>query len=303
MKKIAAMVITMMLIISPNVFAHSGRTDANGGHFNRKTGEYHYHNGGSSGSSGDDYESSYTPSSKITIPKAPKSMKVGDSVSVDWDVDGISNYRYSTWSSSNERVVSVSSDGVLTAHSAGTAKISVSYDSTTKSWNVKVSPILVDGIELEQDRILLYVGESVNLTAKITPFNATNDSITWKSDNKSIAIADESGMISAVDSGIAIITATTDDGSRKSAKATVYVLADIPEENYPIGKDNDRSDITTVQVMLISIGELKGKADGVYGPKTDAAILHFSASEGLEADACSYDLYSAMLGKVALQFK
>ncbi len=26
------------------IFAHSGRTDANGGHINRKTGEYHYHN-------------------------------------------------------------------------------------------------------------------------------------------------------------------------------------------------------------------------------------------------------------------
>lgn len=29
-----------------SLMAHPGRTDANGGHFNRKTGEYHYHNGG-----------------------------------------------------------------------------------------------------------------------------------------------------------------------------------------------------------------------------------------------------------------
>ena len=28
------------------VYAHSGRTDANGGHYNRKTGVYHYHNSG-----------------------------------------------------------------------------------------------------------------------------------------------------------------------------------------------------------------------------------------------------------------
>ena len=26
-------------------FGHPGRTDANGGHYNRKTGEYHYHSG------------------------------------------------------------------------------------------------------------------------------------------------------------------------------------------------------------------------------------------------------------------
>ena len=30
------------------VYAHSGRTDANGGHYNRQTGEYHYHNNGTS---------------------------------------------------------------------------------------------------------------------------------------------------------------------------------------------------------------------------------------------------------------
>lgn len=31
------------------MFGHSGRTDKNGGHYNHKTGEYHYHNGGVSG--------------------------------------------------------------------------------------------------------------------------------------------------------------------------------------------------------------------------------------------------------------
>jgi hypothetical protein len=29
-----------------DLFSHPGRTDANGGHYNRKTGEYHYHNSG-----------------------------------------------------------------------------------------------------------------------------------------------------------------------------------------------------------------------------------------------------------------
>lgn len=41
--------IISILAMAGSVFAHSGRTDANGGHYNRKTGEYHYHNGGSSG--------------------------------------------------------------------------------------------------------------------------------------------------------------------------------------------------------------------------------------------------------------
>lgn len=39
-----------LLAVAFAALAHPGRTDANGGHYNRKTGEYHYHNGGSSSS-------------------------------------------------------------------------------------------------------------------------------------------------------------------------------------------------------------------------------------------------------------
>jgi hypothetical protein len=53
---IALAIVFTLLIFTPPSFSHSGRTDANGGHYNRKTGEYHYHNGGSS-SSGSSSES------------------------------------------------------------------------------------------------------------------------------------------------------------------------------------------------------------------------------------------------------
>ena len=42
---------TSMLLLYDSAYTHSGRTDANGGHYNRKTGEYHYHNSGRSRSS------------------------------------------------------------------------------------------------------------------------------------------------------------------------------------------------------------------------------------------------------------
>ena len=45
MKKVIIGLLLFSLIII-SVYAHSGRTDANGGHWNHKTGEYHYHSGG-----------------------------------------------------------------------------------------------------------------------------------------------------------------------------------------------------------------------------------------------------------------
>lgn len=44
MKKAFAVIFCLMLIIT-NASAHAGRTDANGGHWDRSTGEYHYHHG------------------------------------------------------------------------------------------------------------------------------------------------------------------------------------------------------------------------------------------------------------------
>ena len=50
-RKVNFAVLSVLLLMSAVLFydlahTHSGRTDANGGHYNRKTGEYHYHNSG-----------------------------------------------------------------------------------------------------------------------------------------------------------------------------------------------------------------------------------------------------------------
>lgn len=42
---VSAAILTVVVATMPGVCAHSGRTDANGGHYNRSTGEYHYHHG------------------------------------------------------------------------------------------------------------------------------------------------------------------------------------------------------------------------------------------------------------------
>lgn len=56
-------VLTISFIIS--VSAHPGRTDSNGGHYNRKTGEYHYHNGSSAGKNTGGSSDSYSYSNFV----------------------------------------------------------------------------------------------------------------------------------------------------------------------------------------------------------------------------------------------
>ncbi|MCL6097078.1 MAG: YHYH domain-containing protein [Bacteroidetes bacterium] len=52
MIKRITIVLLALFIVTTISFGHGGRTDKNGGHYNRKTGEYHYHNGGSTDSDG-----------------------------------------------------------------------------------------------------------------------------------------------------------------------------------------------------------------------------------------------------------
>jgi len=63
----------------------------------------------------------------------------------------------------------------------------------------------------------LYVGQSTELIAAITPDNATNKNVTWASSDPSVATVDTSGKVAAVAPGTATITVTTEDGGHRTS--------------------------------------------------------------------------------------
>ena len=89
----------------------------------------------------------------------------------------------------------------------------------------------VTGVSLSSDTLTLKVGESHTLTATITPHNATDQNVTWSSDNTSVATVDANGEVTTVGAGTATITATAADGSGEKATCAVTVTA--PPEPEP----------------------------------------------------------------------
>ena len=68
----------------------------------------------------------------------------------------------------------------------------------------------------------MYVGEDKTLTATVTPANATDKTVTWSSDNESVATVDAAtGKVTAVAEGTANITATSGNGKSDSCAVTV----------------------------------------------------------------------------------
>lgn len=79
----------------------------------------------------------------------------------------------------------------------------------------------VTGVSLSPKTLSLNPGKGGTLTATITPSNATNQNVTWKSSDTKVATVDN-GLVTAVAEGTATITVTTEDGS-KTATCTVIV--------------------------------------------------------------------------------
>lgn len=94
----------------------------------------------------------------------------------------------------------------------------VSNVTSTANSNKNIS---VNSISLSSSSISLVVGDTTTLKATISPSNATNKNITWKSSNNSVATV-VNGKVSAIKEGKATISATTKDGN-KVANCTVTV--------------------------------------------------------------------------------
>ena len=80
-----------------------------------------------------------------------------------------------------------------------------------------------NGIYLSDTCKSLYVNDTFQLTATVTPANTTNKSVTWKSSNNNVATIDSKGNVKAISPGSAIISATTTDGSNLSATCALTV--------------------------------------------------------------------------------
>ena len=88
--------------------------------------------------------------------------------------------------------------------------------------------IPVTGIAVSPASISIAPGGTTQLTASVSPSNATNPSVSWSSANTAVATVSTSGLITGIASGSATITATTQDGA-KTAACSVTVTGSSPK--------------------------------------------------------------------------
>lgn len=161
----------------------------------------------------------------ITLNKTSATINNGETLQLTATVTPSSVSQAVTWSSSNTAVATVSSSGVVTAKGPGMVNITAT---TTDGSNLSASCAvtvrqLVTGITMSPTEASVAIGNTLQLTATVTPSNASNKALTWTSSNTSVATVNSSGLVTAKAVGTATITATTKDGTNMSATCAVTV--------------------------------------------------------------------------------
>ena len=134
-----------------------------------------------------------------------------------------------TYTSSDERVLTVDENGVITPRALSEKSVTVTamleYTKETGVFfdvcDVYVT-VPVKGVSLSNKELSLAAGQTQTLTAGIAPQDATIKNIIWMSEDEAVATVDENGLVTAVAPGETKIIAVTEDGHySKSCVVTV----------------------------------------------------------------------------------
>lgn len=170
------------------------------------------------------------PVSAITVSPKDATVKRGGSVTLTGEIqpENASNQNM-IWTSDNESVATVAG-GVVTGVAEGTATITVTSaendtirdTATITVENGEPEIVEVESVSVEPTELSLTEEGTKKLTHTITPSNATNQNVSWSSDNVEVATVSQEGVVKALKEGTANITVTT-ESNHKTAVCKVTV--------------------------------------------------------------------------------
>lgn len=171
--------------------------------------------------------------SGVSITTKPLTMYVGENKTVKASVSpSNATNKDVTWSTSDQNIAKVTQKGIVTGVNAGTATITV----TTKDGNYSKS-ISVTVKEKKAVTEIKITGSSsgteggtIKLQATISPTDAYDKSISWKSSDSKIATVDKNGKVTLKQAGSVTITATASNG----VNATHEIIVKEKAANYVI---------------------------------------------------------------------
>lgn len=175
------------------------------------------------------------PVTSVQFGVSSLNLNTGDTSTVSYTVlPSNATNKTLSWSSSNSTVASVSNSGVITAKTAGNATITAkSTDGSNKEASLTVTVTKVDvpvtGISLNKTSLSIQKGKTAQLTATISPSNASDKTISWSGSANGISV-NSNGLVSVSSTATvgnkATIVATANGNTAKTASCVVTVASE-----------------------------------------------------------------------------
>ncbi len=173
-----------------------------------------------------------------------------------------------TWRSKDETLATVDQNGVVTALKTGVVEVeAISEDGQFRSdatiTIVKANTVPVTSIYVTPQSLTLEAGETSELTYAISPSNASNKNVAWRSKDETLATVDQNGVVTALRAGIVEVEAISEDGKfRSDAIITITnqsnrgskMIVAYPNPTY----DQVRIEGVQAGIALISVYRLNG---------------------------------------------
>lgn len=186
------------------------------------------------------------------------------------------------WKSEDETIAKVDAHGVVTAIKEGETKI---YATSTATGIQDVCMVLVrknvTSVSLEESQIFLsQIGESKQLVAVITPDDATDKSVIWKSSNEQVCTVSEAGLVTATGVGTAVVTVTTVDGGH-TATCTVKVIQHVTD--IALNKNNVSLKVGESDLLKVTVNPANADNKSVVWSSSNEQIATVDANGNVKA--------------------
>ena len=200
-----------------------------------------------------------------------------------FESEKLSKYTGLVWTSSDNSIASVNSQGEIVGNSPGTVNVTaMNNGKIVAEGTVNVNVVPITGIVLSTNSAEIVVDEGFQLNYTLFPDNASDYGISWRSADESVADINSDGYILAVSPGQTTISASNESGIMATCSVTV--------KDRPAYERLSKDEKSFVDLALKHINQFKNPDSvvikGVYKSTVDASfdwLVAVSAQNGFGA--------------------
>ena len=162
--------------------------------------------------------------------------------------------------------------------------------------------VTVTGVSLNKTTLTLNIGASETLAATVSPKDAANKKVSWKSDKPEIAAVDANGKVTGVKAGEATITVTTEDGGKTASCKVTVKDAVVAVTGVTLNKSDLSLETGASETLTATVAPADATNKKVTWKSSDAAVATVDANgkvTGVKAGEATITVTTEDGGKTA----